>query len=265
MQHSKTRHWQELTTADFEHVDPELAVALLPVAAIEQHGPHLPLATDAVINAAIVEAALVKLDEDSQLLVLPALEIGHSPEHTGYRGTLSIRAETLIETWLDIARSVARSGFRKLVIFNSHGGQTALVDLVATQLRSELELLVVRANYMRFGAPDGLFSDQELQHGLHGGEIETSLMLHIRPELVRREALQNFAGLPAELAEKHEMLGAERPAGLGWMSQDLNPEGVCGNAAAADAERGARYLDYLADRLTQLLQEVEQVPLGIIG
>ena len=265
MKHLKSRHWRELTSADFEHVDPERAVALLPVSAIEQHGPHLPLATDALINAAIVAAAASRLAETSSTLILPALEVGHSPEHTAFAGTLSIDAEALMAAWLDIAASVARAGFRKLVIFNSHGGQTALVDLVATRLRVDLEMLVVRANYMRLGVPEGLFSSEELQYGLHGGEVETSLMLHISPGLVRREALQNFQGLPSELADKYATLGAERPAGLGWMSQDLNAAGVCGNAAAADAGRGARYLDYLAEQLAKLLSEVEQLPLGIIG
>lgn len=265
MQHFKSRFWRELSSADFAHIDSEATVALLPVAAIEQHGPHLPLATDALINAAIVEAALPKLAASSMILVLPALDIGLSLEHTEFAGTLSIADGPLTETWLDVGRSVARAGVRKLVIFNSHGGQTALVDLVALKLRAELGLLVVRANYMRFGAPAGLFSAAELAHGLHGGEVETSLMLHIRPELVRREALQDFVGLPAGLAAKHEMLGVERPAGLGWMGQDLHSEGVCGNALGADAERGERYLSYLADKLAVLLAEVEQVPLGIIG
>ena len=257
-------YWRDLATTDFLAVDPELTVAVLPVSAIEQHGPHLPLSTDAVINDGIVRAALTGLPNPPTVLVLPGFVIGDSVEHTHFPGTLSIDAQTTASAWLDIGRSVARAGIRKLVIFNSHGGQTALVDLVAMRLRVELQMLVVRANYFSFGMPDGLFDEREIRHGLHGGEIETSLMLHLRADVVRRDALDRFAGLPEELAASNEMLGAEKPAGFAWMSQDLHPAGVCGDAASADADRGERYLDYLGGRLRTLLIEVAETPLRII-
>lgn len=257
-------YWQDLTSEDFRSVDTGSTVAVLPVAAVEQHGPHLPLATDAVINAAIVERSLAHLPRELTVLVLPALNVGHSLEHTRFAGTLSVDAETLMAAWLDVGRSVARAGLRKLVIFNTHGGQTSLVDLVALRLRAECDLLTVRASYFHFGVPEGLFDDAELRFGIHGGEVETSLMLHLRPALVRREALANFDGLPAHLGAGQHMLGAERPAGLGWMSQDLHPAGVCGNAARADGDRGGRYLAYLAERFATLLAEVAALPLGLI-
>lgn len=260
----KSGYWQDLATTDLEAVDAELTIALLPVSAIEQHGPHLPLSTDAVIADGIVSAALDGLPNPPTVLVLPGFVVGDSAEHTRFPGTLSIDSHTLAAAWLDIGRSVARVGIRKLVILNSHGGQTALVDLAALRLRTELAMLVVRANYFSFGMPDGLFDEREIRYGLHGGEIETSLMLHLAPDLVRQDALATFAGLPAALAERNSMLGAEKPAGFAWMSQDLHPAGVCGDAANADAERGARYLDYLGGCLRTLLVECAETPLGII-
>jgi creatinine amidohydrolase len=125
-------------------------------------------------------------------------------------------------------------------------------------------MLVVRANYFAFGSPPGLFDAAELVHDIHGGEVETSLMLHLRPDLVRRSELKNFTGLPQRLAAQNSLLGAEKPIGIGWLSQDLHPAGVCGNAARADPERGARHLSYLADRLATLLTEVAATPLSIL-
>ena len=254
-------YWQDLTTADFGALDAERTVALLPVAAIEQHGPHLPLATDAIINAGLLRATLPKLPAAATLLVLPAQTVGLSPEHARFPGTLSIGDATLADVWTDLGRSVARAGVRKLIILNTHGGQKPLVDLVALRLRAELGMLAVRATYFAFGAPPGLFAGE---HDIHGGEVETSLLLHLAPELVRRDELANFVGLAHELAQRNRVLGAEKPVGFGWLSEDLHPAGVSGNAAAADAARGAEHLAFLADKLAQLVGEVVGLPLATL-
>jgi creatinine amidohydrolase len=135
---------------------------------------------------------------------------------------------------------------------------------VALQLRAELKMLVVRATYFSFGAPPGLFDAHELVHDIHGGEVETSLLLHLRPDLVRKDQLQNFRGLAHELGEWNRMLGVEKPVGFAWLSEDLHPAGVSGNAARADPQRGAKHLAYLAERLTVLLAEVAATPLSIL-
>ena len=260
----RSGYWQDLTTADFGRVDAEATVALLPVAAVEQHGPHLPLATDALINEALVRAALERAPAGATLLVLPAQNVGLSPEHTSFAGTLSIRDTTLLDAWTDIGRSVARTGVRKLVVLNTHGGQKTLVDLLAVRLRSELGMLVVRSTYFAFGALPGLFDPAEVVHDIHGGEVETSLLLHIKPDLVRTAALGDFRGLPHDLAARNKLLGAEKPVGIGWRAEDLNPAGACGNAARADGRRGAQHLAYLADRLAALVGEVAATPLTIL-
>ena len=257
-------YWQDFTTSDFARLDPADTVALLPVAAIEQHGPHLPLATDALINEAIVSETMKLLPEHCTVLVLPGMTVGSSLEHTAFPGTLSVDADTLLSAWKAIGSSVSRTGIRKLVIFNSHGGQTALVDLAALQLRVELQMFVVRANYFAFGTPPGLFKEEDLARDLHGGVTETSLLLHLRPDLVREDALEDFSGVPGAMAARNDWLGAENPVGFGWMSQDLNPAGVCGDASRADAELGAAYLSYLASCLKTLLLEVAETPLSVI-
>lgn len=249
-------HWQDLCTTDFARVDPQRTVALLPVSATEQHGPHLPLATDAVINEGLVREAMRRLPADASVLVLPALTVGDSLEHTAFAGTLSADLHALHGLWLSIGRGVAGAGVRKLVIFNSHGGQRALVDQVALRLRVECAMLVVRAHSFALGMPAGLFDANELAHGIHGGAVETSLMLHLRPELVRRDALADFASAGAAMARRGGWLGAEKPIGIGWMTQDLNPHGACGNAALASADKGAALLRHGGQSLADLLAEV---------
>jgi creatinine amidohydrolase len=256
-----TAFWQDMRTTDFARVDADRTIALLPVAAIEQHGPHLPLSTDAVINEGIVRLTMQRLPTDSSVLVLPALTVGDSLEHTAFKGTLSVDLQALLGLWLSIGHSVARAGVRKLVLFNSHGGQRAHVDQVALRLRVECGMLVVRAHSFALGVPTGLFDADELTHGLHGGAVETSLMLHLRPDLVRQDALADFPSAGRALAARGGVLGLEEAAGLGWMMQDVNPDGACGNATAATAAKGERLLNHMADQLVTLLGEVAQHPL----
>ena len=255
--------WPTLTTTDFAGMDPQRTVVILPVAAIEQHGPHLPLGTDAYLNEGLL-AALARRTLQAQVLVLPPQVIGHSLEHQRYSGTLGVPAETLLQSWLSLAEGVAAAGLRKLVLLNTHGGNSSLVHLAALRMRSQFNLLAVRANYFSFGSPPGLFAAEELRDGLHGGEMETSLMLHLHPEWVRRDQLANFQALPQQMAACNHQLGVEKPIGFGWLAGDLSPAGVSGNALAADAERGARLLDHLADALAVLIDEVAATPLSVL-
>lgn len=257
-------YWQELTSPDFAALDPERTVALLPVAAVEQHGPHLPLGTDALLNAAFVNGLFKRYEGSACLLVLPPQTVGHSLEHANFDGTLTLSLETLLHSWIEIAGSAARAGIRKLIILNTHGGQSSLVHLAAVRMRAELGLLVVRANYFALGMPPGLFDAEELAWGLHGGEVETSLMLHLHPELVRRERIDDFRGLTHDLAASNRLLRVEKPVGLGWMSEDLHPSGAIGNAARADANRGRQLFDYLVGELMCVIDELRATPLSIL-
>lgn len=251
------RYWQDMTTQDFAAVDPARTVAVLPVAAIEQHGPHLPLSTDAVINAAIIQATLERLPAAADVLMLPPQTVGDSLEHSAFPGTLRMEFDTLVTGWLSIGRGVADAGVRKLVIFNTHGGQKAHVDLAALRLRAACGMLVARAHSFSFGTPAGLFAAEELAHGLHGGAVETSLMLYLKPELVRRNKLADFSSRGRELAAKGGWLGVEKPIGLGWMAQDLHASGACGNALEGTREKGAALFEHLVDGLASLLAQVQ--------
>ncbi len=257
--------WAALRVPAFDGLDPEQTIALLPLGAIEAHGPHLPVGTDGMINQGIVAAARDRIGAPARLLVLPPLTVGLSLEHAAFAGTLHASPETLLALWTDVGRGVAAAGVRKLLLFNSHGGQTALVDLVALRLRAEVDMLVARAHWSDLGLPDGLFTAEELAHGLHGGEIETALMLHLAPELVDLTDAPADTGLPAAMARRNRVLGVEAPVGIGWLAQDLSPVGVCGNAAGADAERGAKLLDHLASELARLVGEMAATPLSTLG
>ncbi|MFT3802389.1 MAG: creatininase family protein [Burkholderiaceae bacterium] len=254
------RDWRALISKDFDGLDAERTIVLLPLAAVEQHGPHLPLGTDALINEALVRG-LRDEPPRADVLILPAQQIGHSLEHTDYPGSLTHGVETLLAAWDDLGTAVARAGLRKLVLLNTHGGNNPLVTLAALRLRQRLGLFAVRANHSAFGSPAGLFAADELAHGLHGGEVETSLMLHLHPELVRREACADFHALPARLAARHRWLGVEKPVGFGWMSQDLHAAGASGNAAAADARRGEALYRHLVTVLRELVDELAAQPL----
>lgn len=256
-----TRSWLDLTTEEVAALDGAHAVAVLPVGAVEQHGPHLPLGTDTTIAEGLVAAALERLPRDVPALLLPTQAIGHSPEHGAFAGTLELDAETLIAVWTRIGESLARSGVRKLVIVNAHGGQPQVVDLVAQRLRTRHAMLVVRANTMAWPLPDGLVDEDERSHGHHGGLVETSLMLALRPDLVRMEKAEDFASAARDLAARHRRFGHGGRLGFAWQAQDLNPRGVVGNAAAATAELGHRLLDHHATILAALIADAADFPL----
>lgn len=243
------------------HAAPPETVAILPIGAIEQHGPHLPLWVDSCINERLLDRALAVMPKTMAVLGLPLQAVGKSNEHIAFPGTLSLSSETLVAMLLDLGDSVHRAGIRKLILLNSHGGQPQVLDIVARELRVRHAMLVVNAAWFDTGVPDGLFSADECRHGIHGGEVETSLMLHLRPDLVDMTRAQNFVSLGQQMAADYALLSVEGRFGFGWQAQDLNPWGVCGNAAAADAERGARLADHMVRTFVDLVAEVARFPL----
>lgn len=257
--------WEEMTTQDFATLDPERAVAVLPVAAIEQHGPHLPVSVDAAINRAIVDRVMALLPADLAVTFLPMMPVGKSNEHLAFPGTLSLSAETLIRVWTEVGESVARAGIRKFVLLNSHGGQPQIMDIVARDLRVRLKMFVVALNYWAVGTPPGLFPEIEQEHGIHGGSGETSIMLYLHPDLVREAERRDFTPASIEIAQRYRYLRPEgRGVGFGWQTQDLNPHGAVGNALDADAARGRQIIDYVAPRIADLLGEVEAYPMSTL-
>jgi creatinine amidohydrolase len=258
------RDWAEMTWEDFADANPSW-VAVLPVAAIEQHGPHLPLGTDSIIVEAYLARARKLLPEALKVTFLPLQAIGTSHEHRAFAGTLSLAPETLIRALTDIAESVHRAGLRKLVFANGHGGNVAALDLVALDLRVRLGMLAVPCSLSRFGYSDRLFTSKELAHGIHGGDVETSLMLAARPDLVRRDLAKNFVPASLAMARDFKQLRAGDPVGFGWMSQDLNPSGAIGNATLATAAKGDAALAHGARAFVELLDDVARFDVATLA
>jgi creatinine amidohydrolase len=252
-----SRLWTELTFADLEAADMARVIAVLPVAAIEQHGPHLPLGTDTFIMEGYLERVQARMPREMAVVFLPVQACGCSVEHTDFAGTLSLPAQTALQAWSSLAEAVIRAGCRKLVIVNSHGGNSSLIDILAHELRAKHGVLAVMASWQRFGYPDDLFSEAERLHGIHGGEIETSLMLTFRPDLVRQGEVRDFEPKSVDFERDFTWFRAGRPTGFGWMAQDLSAAGAMGDAAAASADKGEACADYGATAFIELLQDVE--------
>lgn len=256
--------WQDLTPRQIERLAAADGVAVLPLAAIEQHGEHLPLSTDLDIGLGLLQAALPRLRTGLPLCVLPPLAVGLSLEHRGFTGTLSLSPETALATLAELGDSVARAGIRRLVLFNSHGGNKALLDLAALKLRAAHRMLVVRANYFRFAPPIDALPAAELRHGLHGGALETAMMLHLAPHKVRVEAIDTFPSLGQTMAAQGRTLAPEGEAGFAWMAEDLNPGGATGDARVADAALGARLVGHFASVLARVIEDACDFDLAVL-
>ena len=266
-----SRYWADLTALEFAQMqtsgEAARTIAVLPVAATEQHGPHLPLSVDTVLVDGILKAALPRLATDLNVLVLPTQAVGLSPEHARFPGTLTLKTETILRLWTDIGESVAAAGISKLLIFNTHGGNVSLMDLVARDLRARLNLLVYSVSWFNLPLTDtqgqdvnALFSLEEHRFGIHAGDIETSMLLALAPERVDMTQAQHFASAAQLRAQQFPILGNGKSAKLGWQMQDYNPAGAVGNAAAATADKGHALLDAAGRALAQLLGEMDQLP-----
>ena len=262
-----SRFWSDLSTQDFsEAMASGLAartVAVLPVAAVEQHGPHLPLSVDAALLQGVIDAALPLLPADLPALFLPPQNVGLSTEHLAYPGTLTLSPSVLIALWTELGECVARAGVKKLLLFNGHGGNVAAMDIVARELRQRCGLLVYSASWFSLPLPDavaGQFSAEEHRFGIHGGEIETSMMLHLAPRTVRMEHARDWRSTSQDRAGRYALLGNGKSAKMGWAMQDYHPDGAVGNAAAATADKGRAVVQAAAQALAQLLQELHALP-----
>ena len=257
-----TKFWAEMIWTDFQSIDMAEVIAVLPVAAIEQHGPHLPVGVDTYIMEGYLARAVERIPDELPVLVLPVQAVGKSNEHMEFPGTLTISVETALRLWTEIGESVFRAGCRKLVLVNSHGGNIPPLDIVARDLRVRLGMLAVVASWHRFGYPDHLYSASERIHGIHAGDAETSLMLAFRPDLVRTEAAEDFVPASVAMEQDFTWLRVTQPIGFGWTAQDVSQSGAMGNAAAATAAKGEASADYGATAFVELLHDVNDFDLS---
>lgn len=250
------RNWSDLRAPAFGALDPARVIAVLPTCAIEQHGPHLPVGTDTLIAEGMLSRLRADCPDDLDLLVLPVQAVGKSNEHLWARGTLTLTADTALQAWVEIGLSVARAGIRKIAIVNSHGGNLDLISILSRELRVQAGMQAVKCQWGSFGYPAGLYSEKESRFGIHGGDVETSLMLHFRQETVDMAQARDFRST-AETAP----IPPVGPISLGWVASDLNPDGVVGEAHLASAAKGAATCAHQVAGFIALLRQFRDLSL----
>lgn len=256
---SESRFWIELSTRQIAALPPG-TIAILPVGAVEQHGPHLPVGTDALINRGILAHALDRMAHDVPVVILPEQTIGNSVEHLSFPGTLSHTAAATMEIWGAVLEGALRAGINKVLLFNSHGGQVKQLQPTALMLRQRFGAMAFYVSWFDAGYPEGLFSDSEIAFGIHAGAIETSMMLHLYPHLVAIDHIADFPSRAKDLETAFSLLqtdpGNGRMAGFGWMMQDLHPSGAAGDPRQASAEKGKALVGRAAERLVQVIGDI---------
>lgn len=237
-------------------------IALLPLGATEQHGPHLPLETDTIIASRLAEKLLDRLPDRQTIELLPVEPVGYSPEHMDYSGSLTLGYQEAIERWVAIGEECARRGISKFVMLNAHGGNSPLMTIVATELRVRHKMLAVATSWTRFGYPADIVTPQERAIGIHGGLIETSVILALRPDLVAMDKAHDFSSAQTAFAKEFAHLRAYGPHAFGWKMNDLSAPGVVGNAAGATAEAGEKIIAHALDGLCELIADVDRFDLS---
>jgi creatinine amidohydrolase len=251
------RNFAYLTWKQVDALPRESTLLVLPTAAIEQHGHHLPLATDTLINNLLLGHALAKLPANLPVYALPPVHYGKSNEHSGFAGTLSVSATTFMAVLRDLGASLASARFQKLVLYNTHGGNASLIEVMARDLRAEFGLRTFALHGSGGVAFEGL-SEQERAYGFHAGEVETALLLAALPQLVDRSAYTvNYV---ADLAKPELLRPENAPATFAWLTRDIAASGVMGDPRPATAENGMRWLDEAATRLATALGAMARYP-----
>lgn len=248
-------YWADLKAPEFAAL-PEDTIAILPLGATEQHGPHLPVSVDSDLVTAVLERSFPLWREETSALILPTLTITKSNEHAQHSGTLSLSAKTLLAMLDDIGASLAQAGIRRLCFFNGHGGNTAVLEIACRELRVAHGMITVHGSWFGFADWEGVMDATDIGHDQHGGDSETSPMLAAKPHLVDMTKAQDFRSKSRKWQADSKWIGlngqAMRP---GWVIDDLNSFGACGDASAATAEKGDALLNSAAQGFADFLRE----------
>ncbi|MBD1858948.1 MULTISPECIES: creatininase family protein [Leptolyngbya] len=258
------RYFPYLTWTDIQAMpNKENVVIVQPMGAIEQHGAHLPLAVDSAISVAVLGKALAQLDPSIPAYALPPLYYGKSNEHWHFPGTITLSTQTLLAILMEVAESIYRAGFRKLVFMNSHGGQPQILEIAARDLHQQYENFAVFPLFT-WKVPTisaiatELLTPKELELGIHAGDAETSLLLSILPDQVKmdRAAAEYPLGEP-----QNGVLSMEGALPFAWMTRDLSKSGVLGDPTTASKEKGDRLLAALVTGWIQVITDIYEFSL----
>ena len=242
------------TWKQVEALPKEETLIILPTAAIEQHGHHLPLATDTLLNNLSVGKALEMLEPEYHIYALAPVCYGKSNEHLGYPGTISMSASTYMAVIHDIASSLHSGGFRKLVLINSHGGNSALNEVMAREIRAEFGMRVFSMGAGGGYKAEGM-SEQERKYGFHANEGETSLLLYATPDLVHTD--KYTANYIARVDDPPSLISPENGAcNYAWLTRDIAPSGVMGDPSGSTAEKGKLWCEGGAKNVAAVLREM---------
>ena len=251
------RNLAHMTWMDIRDLEKREACVVLPIGAIEQHGPHLPVITDTLLVEHELALALERLPDTAHVYRLPCVNYGKSNEHAGYPGTFTLTASTLMAVVRDLARGVKMAGFTRLVLLNSHGGNRAVLDMMARELREEFGLLVFSV-FPPALVPDPVETPAiEGRYGIHAGDWETSVVLALEPGLVKLERANTaFPAFPQGAVSL-----TTSAAHVGWLTRDWSETGTFGDATVASAERGQVRLEAMVARLAVVLEEIARFPI----
>ena len=257
------RRWAEMDIAAIREADTADWIAILPLGATEQHGPHLPPETDTIIAQGVCERLAEALPARIKASFLPAEPVGYSPEHLDWPRTRSLAYDEAVNRWIGIGEFLFSLGIRKLVLLNAHGGNSPLMTIVATELRVRFGMFCLATSWTRFCLPEGLVAPEEAAIDIHGGFIETSVMLALKPDLVDMRKARKFPSEQSRFLKRNRFLSAYGKHAFGWKMQDLNPKGVAGDARSANAAAGEAILSHSVAGLVQLLQEADRFDLAL--
>ncbi|WP_426239584.1 creatininase family protein [Pararhizobium sp. DWP1-1-3] len=256
-------HWKD-NVSDLPPAARADWIAVLPLGAHEQHGPHLPFETDTLIAEGLAERLIARLPPSLPVTVLPAEPVGYSIEHLDVEGTRSLGYDEAVQRWLSIAQDLNEKGIRKFVMLNAHGGNSPLMTIVATEARVRFDMLAVATSWTRFGQPDGWIRPEDKAIDIHGGDIETSVMLAMYPDRVDMSKAQRFTSRQSDFAHRFKHLRAYGTHAFGWKMSDLSAQGVAGDASAATAERGEQLTAHAVTGIVELLQDVAAFDLSTL-